>query len=157
MGRAGVRGSVWGLSGHYQEGVAALEIHVKDQTRFRTRWAFLGFGAADQTAKPFPQDSACQVCHAKSGAVDETFVQFYPTLIPVAKAKGTWKPRPRNSGSGHRLSACWGLRLGADNHDGELRDQGGDGADGGEERSQNGADGSHGHGNLDEQIGRAHV
>jgi hypothetical protein len=78
--------------GHYQEGVAALEIHVKDQTRFRTRWAFFGFGDADQAAKPFPQDSACQVCHARNGAVDETFVQFYPTLIPVAKAKGTWKP-----------------------------------------------------------------
>jgi len=29
--------------------------------------------------------------HAKNGAVDETFVQFYPTLIPVAKAKGTFK------------------------------------------------------------------
>jgi hypothetical protein len=78
--------------GHYQEGMAALEIHVKDQARFRTRWAFFGFGSAEQTAKPFPQDSACQVCHAKSGAVDETFVQFYPTLIPGAKAKGTWKP-----------------------------------------------------------------
>jgi hypothetical protein len=26
-----------------------------------------------------------------NGAVDQTFVQFYPTLIPVAKAKGTFK------------------------------------------------------------------
>jgi hypothetical protein len=77
--------------GHYQEGVAALEIHVKDQTRFRTKWAFFGFGASDQTAKPFPANSTCQTCHAKSGAVDETFVQFYPTLIPVAEAKGTLK------------------------------------------------------------------
>jgi cytochrome P460 len=78
--------------GHYQEGVAALEIHLKDQARFPTRWAFFGFGASDQTGKPFPATSACQTCHAKSGAVDETFVQFYPTLIPVAKAKGVWKP-----------------------------------------------------------------
>jgi hypothetical protein len=77
--------------GHYQEGVAALEIHLKDQTRFRTKWAFFGFGTSDQTAKPFPETSACQSCHAKNGAVDETFVQFYPTLIPVAKAKGTLK------------------------------------------------------------------
>jgi hypothetical protein len=50
-----------GLSGEWRP---ALEIHVKDQTRFRTRWAFFGFGSAEQTAKPFPQDSACQVCHA---------------------------------------------------------------------------------------------
>jgi hypothetical protein len=77
--------------GHYQEGVAALEIHLKDQTRFPAKWAFFGFGASDQTGKPFPANSACQTCHAKSGAVDETFVQFYPTLIPVAKAKGTFR------------------------------------------------------------------
>ncbi len=35
-----------------------------------------GFVAIDQTAKPFPANSSCQTCHAKSGAVDETFVQF---------------------------------------------------------------------------------
>ena len=78
--------------GHYQEGVAALEIHVKDSKRFPAKWAFFGFGDADQTAKPFAADSSCQTCHAKSGAVDETFVQFYPTLLPIARAKGTLKP-----------------------------------------------------------------
>jgi hypothetical protein len=75
--------------GHYQEGVAALEIHLKDQKRFPNGWAFFGFGSADQSAKAFPANSACQTCHAKSGAVDETFVQFYPTLLSIAKAKGT--------------------------------------------------------------------
>jgi hypothetical protein len=79
--------------GHYQEGVAAFEVHLKDETRFpTTRWAFFGFGDSDQTAKPRPADSACQTCHSKNGAVDDTFVQFYPTLLPVAKAKGTLKP-----------------------------------------------------------------
>lgn len=82
--------------GHYQEGIAALEIHLKDQKRFPSKWAFFGFGTADQTAKPFPANSACQTCHAKNGAVDETFVQFYPTLLPVAKAKGTLKPLTGN-------------------------------------------------------------
>jgi hypothetical protein len=77
--------------GHYQEGVVALEIHLKDQARFpTTKWAFFGFEASGNAGKPFPASSACQTCHAKSGAVDETFVQFYPTLIPVAKAKGTF-------------------------------------------------------------------
>jgi hypothetical protein len=75
--------------GHYQEGVVALEIHLKDQRRFPNGWAFFGFGKADQTAKAFPANSACQTCHAKSGAMDETFVQFYPTLLPIAKANGT--------------------------------------------------------------------
>jgi len=79
--------------GHYQEGIAALEIHLKDEKRFPTKWAFFGFdNVADQTGKPFPANSSCQKCHVKSGAVDETFVQFYPTLLPIAKAKGTLKP-----------------------------------------------------------------
>jgi hypothetical protein len=77
--------------GHYQEGVAALEIHLKDQTRFPVKWAFFGFGTSAKTAKPLPATSAYQTCHSKNGVVDETFVQFYPTLIPVAKAKGTPK------------------------------------------------------------------
>lgn len=78
--------------GHYQEGFAGLEIHVKDTERFPTKWAFFEFGGSQRTAKPLPPNSSCQTCHAKNGAVDETFVQFYPTLIPVAKAKGTLKP-----------------------------------------------------------------
>lgn len=77
--------------GHYQEEVVALEIHLKDQARFPAKWAFFGFEASDQAGKLFPATSACQTCHARNGAVDETFVQFYPTLIPVAKAKGTLK------------------------------------------------------------------
>jgi hypothetical protein len=52
---------------------------------------FFGFDASSQTAKRSPEQSACQTCHAKSGAVDEILVQFYPTLIPVAKAKSTFK------------------------------------------------------------------
>jgi hypothetical protein len=76
--------------GHYQEGLAGLEIHVKDQTRFPSKWAFFEFGGTQQTAKPLPANSSCQTCHAKNGTVDETFVQFYPTLISVAKAHGTF-------------------------------------------------------------------
>ena len=88
--RSASKGSI-NNGGHYQEGLAAVEIHLKDASRFPIKWAFFGFGPADKTAKPFPAGSSCQTCHAKSGAVDQTFVQFYPTLIPVAKAKGTFK------------------------------------------------------------------
>jgi hypothetical protein len=79
--------------GHYQEGLAVLEVHLKDQARFpATRWAFFGFRPSDKAAKPFAADSGCQKCHSENGAVDQTFVQFYPTLLPVARAKGTLKP-----------------------------------------------------------------
>ena len=77
--------------GHYQEDVVGLEAHVKDVARFPNKWAFFDLGTSDPSAKPLPADSRCQTCHAKSGAVDDTFVQFYPTLIPVAKAKHTFK------------------------------------------------------------------
>lgn len=78
-------------AGHYQAGLAGLEIHLKDESRFSTKWAFVEFGGTRQTSKPFPLTSSCQTCHAANGAVDQTFVQFYPTLIPVAKAKGTYR------------------------------------------------------------------
>jgi len=77
--------------GRYQEELVGLEIHLKDQTRFPNKWAFFAFSPADKTAKPLPANSSCQTCHSQNGAVDETFVQFYPTLIPIAKAKGTFK------------------------------------------------------------------
>ena len=78
--------------GYYQEELVDVEVHLKDQSRFATKWAFFAFGSTAQTAKPLLADSSCQTCHSKSGAVDQTFVQFYPTLIPLAKAKGTFKP-----------------------------------------------------------------
>jgi hypothetical protein len=78
--------------GRFQERLAGLEIHLKDEKRFpATKWAFFGFNGPETTAKPLMADSVCQKCHAQNAAVDETFVQFYPTLIPVAKAKGTFK------------------------------------------------------------------
>lgn len=76
--------------GHYQESMAGLEIHLKDETRFPAKWAFFEFGGERKTAKPLPPGSACQTCHEHNGAVDQTFVQFYPTLVPVAKAHGTF-------------------------------------------------------------------
>ena len=78
--------------GHYQEGMTGLEVHVKDVARFpATKWAFVSFDGPARTAKALPANSSCQECHSRNGAVDETFVQFYPTLIPGATAKGTFK------------------------------------------------------------------
>ena len=77
--------------GHYQEEVVGVEAHVKDGTRFPNKWAFFNLGTSAASAKPLPASSSCQTCHAKSGAVDDTLVQFYPTLRAIAKAKGTFK------------------------------------------------------------------
>jgi len=78
--------------GHFQDAVTALEVHLKDATRFpATKWGFFQFERSATTAKPLAANSSCQKCHAQHGAVDETFVQFYPTLADLAKTKGTFK------------------------------------------------------------------
>jgi hypothetical protein len=74
--------------GHYQSDVVDLEAHVKYE-RFPGKWAFFAFPNGAETAKQIPATASCYSCHAQHGAVDTTFVQFYPTLIPIAKAKGT--------------------------------------------------------------------
>ena len=68
--------------------VMGLEAHVKDSKRFEGSWAFFGFGDS-ATAKMVPRTEECYTCHADHAAVDTTFVQFYPTLIDIAKAKST--------------------------------------------------------------------
>ena len=81
-------------SGHFQGDLMAVEAAVKDESRFPEKWAYFGFGGGKSIrdkAKAFPA-SACHSCHNKNGAVENTFVQFYPTLLPVAEAKGTLNP-----------------------------------------------------------------
>jgi len=81
--------------GHFQTELAAVEFEVKDEGRFPGKWAYFGFrnesGTLAKTARPLPATSGCMACHSANGAVENTFVQFYPTLIEVARQKGTLK------------------------------------------------------------------
>ena len=75
--------------GNYQSTeTMGVEVHVRDSKRFQGGWAFFGFDDA-KTATMVPREAACYSCHAAHAAVDTTFVQFYPTLLPIAKSKGT--------------------------------------------------------------------
>jgi len=75
--------------GRFQAGDRmGLEIHVKDTKRFAGGWAFFAFEGG-QPARQIPTSAECYSCHELHGAVDTTFVQFYPTLLPVAQDKGT--------------------------------------------------------------------
>jgi hypothetical protein len=75
--------------GNYQDGeVMGIEAHVKDTARFEGGWAFFQFDGKT-TGKLVPHAEDCYSCHASHAAVDTTFVQFYPTLLPLAKSKGT--------------------------------------------------------------------
>ena len=76
--------------GQFQSGVMGLEAHVKDTARFKSGWAFFPFGnGSAATSAPLPQTSGCNTCHEQHGAVDTTFVQFYPTLMPKAQEAKT--------------------------------------------------------------------
>jgi hypothetical protein len=76
-------------TGHYQDtDVMGREVHLKDASHFPEGWAFFGF-EGNKPAKMIPRTADCYSCHAQHTAVDNTFVQFYPTLLPIATAKGT--------------------------------------------------------------------
>jgi hypothetical protein len=76
--------------GHFQDkDVMAIEVHVKDEGRFPAKWAFFEFDSIDKNGTLVPSGAPCYTCHAAHGAVDTTFVQFYPTLLPIAQAKKT--------------------------------------------------------------------
>jgi hypothetical protein len=78
--------------GQFQSGeLMGVEVHVKDEARFPGKWAFFGFDDAAE-AKQIPHSASCYSCHESHAAVDTTFVQFYPTLLQVARQKGTLSP-----------------------------------------------------------------
>jgi hypothetical protein len=76
--------------GHFQADLMGLAVEVKDSTRHHHTWAYYGFEPTAKTAEAAPRSSACWSCHDQHAAVEHTFVQFYPTLKPVAKRFGTY-------------------------------------------------------------------
>jgi len=60
--------------------ISSIEASVKDEGRFAEKWAYFDFGPTETEAVPFPKEARCFSCHKQNGAVDNTFVQFYPTL-----------------------------------------------------------------------------
>ena len=80
-------------AGRSQGDVIAIEMAVKDSKRFKDRdgWGYFEFGNGVTTKAAFPATSDCNTCHRANTATDNTFVQFYPTLLQVARAKGVLK------------------------------------------------------------------
>jgi Cytochrome P460 len=88
---AASKGSINKL-GQFQTGdVMGLEAHVKDQARFKGGWGFFAFDGGGP-ARQIPYAAPCYACHQAHAAADTTFVQFYPTLLPVARKLGTLSP-----------------------------------------------------------------
>jgi hypothetical protein len=80
-------------SGQYQgTDKMGMELHVKDSARFPGQWAFFASGDGASPATLIPAQAECYSCHRDHAAVDTTFVQFYPTLLEIARQKGTLSP-----------------------------------------------------------------
>lgn len=84
------------IAGSFQSDLLVLEAEVKD-SRFEDGWAYYNFGAAGSmpdAVAPLPAEQAarCVECHTDHTAVERTFVQFYPTLLEIAREKGTLNP-----------------------------------------------------------------
>jgi cytochrome P460 len=78
--------------GHFQTNLVVIEASVKDEARFPGKWAYFDFGRDMKTqVVALPRTERCYACHTDNGAVDNTFVQFYPTLLEVATKMGTVK------------------------------------------------------------------
>ena len=82
--------------GRFQGELIGLEAEVKD-SRYEDGWAFFNFGAGSamtDVAEPLAGEAVagCVECHTENTAVERTFVQFYPTLMEVAREKGTLRP-----------------------------------------------------------------
>jgi len=77
-------------SGHFQAQLVGLGVQVKDEKRFPDRYAYFHFSGDAKTAEALPK-AQCWQCHNDNAAVDHTFVQFYPTLKPIAQQFGTYR------------------------------------------------------------------
>jgi Cytochrome P460 len=76
--------------GQFQTDSMGYGVEVKDKTRFPEKWAYFNFDLDSKSAPANPK-AACWQCHEDHAAVEHSFVQFYPTLKPVAKKFGTYK------------------------------------------------------------------
>jgi hypothetical protein len=75
--------------GHSQSPqIMGFEVHVRDEAKTPGGWAFYDFDS-DKPAEQIPAAAACYSCHQQHAAVATTFVQFYPTLLPIAKEEKT--------------------------------------------------------------------
>ena len=81
--------------GHFQTDLMGYGVEVKDESRFPEKWAYFNFDETSKSAQANPK-TGCWQCHEDHAAVEHSFVQFYPTLKPVAKKFGTYKQSVEN-------------------------------------------------------------
>jgi hypothetical protein len=75
-------------TGQFQVDAMGFGAEVKDAS-LSDKWAYYNFDDEGKSAQANPK-AACFQCHEDHAAVEHSFVQFYPTLKPVATKFGTY-------------------------------------------------------------------
>jgi len=78
------------IADRFQTDLMGIGVEVKDVSRFPEKWAYFSFDSSTKTAQANSK-AVCWQCHHDHGAVENTLVQFYPTLKPVARQFGTYQ------------------------------------------------------------------
>lgn len=81
-------------AGYFPTDVVGIEAAVKDAKRFEGGWGYFDFpntapGEHVDSAKVLPKTASCYACHQTNGAVENTFVQFYPQALEIAERFNT--------------------------------------------------------------------
>lgn len=88
--RRSLTGESINKTGRSQGGLIGVEVSVKDK-RFQDGWGYFEFEGDTVYAPAQGEAAGCNTCHKANGAVENTFVQFYPTLMDFARTKGLLK------------------------------------------------------------------
>jgi len=64
-----------------------LEAQVRDEAKTPGAGRFMR--SKEKPAEQIPASAPCYSCHEHHAAVATTFIQFYPTLLPIAQEKKT--------------------------------------------------------------------
>lgn len=65
--------------GYFEGERLAVEIALKDSSRFEESWAYFDFSGGKTVSEPFNRRQ-CYSCHVEHAADDNVFTQFYPVL-----------------------------------------------------------------------------
>lgn len=72
--------------GYFEGERLAVEVALKDSSRFEEGWAYFDFSNGKTTSEPFAPHQ-CYSCHVEHAADDNVFTQFYPVLRRLKPAE----------------------------------------------------------------------
>lgn len=74
--------------GYFEGERLAVEVALKDSSRFEDGWAYFDFSNGKAASLPFEKHQ-CFSCHVEHAADDNVFTQFYPVLRRLKGARET--------------------------------------------------------------------